>query len=229
MLTEFKSSEEKQMLGPQSGEISWPRMQKTSKLKDSYFQLKKDEEEGEEAEAKRFAATHQIRIDPPAANKLLLLFFAQTLQSETLLLLLLLIVYSWCRRNNNSLELHLESATVKKEPWKKTTFFCFEIFQQCQSILSMQQQYKPYIPNISIYEFHSSQPFTQNTRTPNNCGINNGLPKTKKKAKKRRKQQVEANRRERHGAGKNVYGNMVTNNPKGSPNVPWFWEFCGFP
>jgi hypothetical protein len=121
MLTEFKSSAEKQMLGPQSGEISWPRMQKTSKLKNSYFQLKKDEEEGEEAEAKRFAATHQIRIDPPAANKLLLLFFTQTLQSETLLLLLLLIVYSWCRRNNNSWELHLESATVKKEPWKKTT------------------------------------------------------------------------------------------------------------
>jgi hypothetical protein len=120
MLIEFKSSEEKQMLGPQSGEISWPRMQKTSKLKNSYFQLKKDEEEGEEAEAKRFAATHQIRIDPPAANKLLLLFFAQTLQSETLLPLLL-IVYSWCRRNNNSSELHLESATVKKEPWKKTT------------------------------------------------------------------------------------------------------------
>ncbi len=55
MLTEFKSSEEKQMLGPQSGEISWPRMQKTSKLKNSYFQLKKDEEEGEEAEAKTFA------------------------------------------------------------------------------------------------------------------------------------------------------------------------------
>jgi hypothetical protein len=119
MLIEFKSSEEKQMLGPQSGEISWPRMQKTSKLKNSYFQLKKDEGGGEEAEAKRFAATHQIRIDPPAANKLLLLFFAQTLQSETLLLLI--IVYSWCRRNNNSSELHLESATVKKEPWKKTT------------------------------------------------------------------------------------------------------------
>jgi hypothetical protein len=153
----------KQMLGPQSGEISWPRMQKTSKLKHSYFQLKKDEEEGEEAEAKRFAATHQIRIDPPAANKLLLLFFAQTLQCETLLLLLLLlIVYSWCRRDNNSLELHLESATVKKEPWKKTTFFCFEIFQQCQSTLSMQQQYKPYTLNIFTYEFHSSQPSTQN-------------------------------------------------------------------
>jgi hypothetical protein len=45
--------------------------------------------------------------------------------------------------------------------------------------------------------------------TPNNCSINNALPKTKKKAKKRRKQQVEANRRERDGAGKNVYGNMV--------------------
>jgi hypothetical protein len=140
MLTEFKSSEEKQTLGPQSGEISWPTMPKRNKLKNSYFQLKKEEE----AKAKRFAATHQIRIDPPAANKLLLLFFAQTLQSETLLLLLLLIVYSCCRRNDNSLELHLESAIVKKEPWKKTTFFCFEIFQQCQSTLSMQQQYKPF-------------------------------------------------------------------------------------
>jgi hypothetical protein len=148
MLTEFKSSEEKQMLRPQSGEISWPRMPKTNKLKNSYFQLKKEEE----AKAKRFAATHQIRIDPLAANKLLLLFFAQTLQSETLLLLLLLllIVYSCCRRNDNSLELHLESAIVKKEPWKKTTFFCFEIFQQCQSTLSMQQQYKPFIANINL-------------------------------------------------------------------------------
>jgi hypothetical protein len=148
MLTEFKSSEEKQMLGPQSGEISWPRMPKTNKLKNSYFQLKKEEE----AKAKRFAATHQIRIDPLAANKLLLLFFAQTLQSETLLLLLLLlqIVYSCCRRNDNSLELHLESAIVKKEPWKKTTFFCFEIFQQCQSTLPMQQQYKPFIANINL-------------------------------------------------------------------------------
>jgi hypothetical protein len=107
-------------------------------------------EERRRSQAKRFAATHQIRIDPPAANKLLLLFFAQTLQSETLLLLLLLIVYSCCRRNNNSLELHLESAIVKKEPWKKTTFFCFEIFQQCQSTLSMQQQYKPFIANINL-------------------------------------------------------------------------------
>lgn len=52
--------------------------------------------------------------------------------------------------------------------------------------------------------------------TPNNCGINNALPK---KTKKRRKQQVEANRRERHGAGKNVYGNMVTTDLKGSPKM----------
>jgi hypothetical protein len=44
----------------------------------------------------------------------------------------------------------LESAIVKKEPWKKTTFFCFEIFQQCQSTLSMQQQYKPFIANINL-------------------------------------------------------------------------------
>jgi len=37
MLTEFKSSEEKQTLGPQSGEISWPRMPKTNKLKKQLF------------------------------------------------------------------------------------------------------------------------------------------------------------------------------------------------
>jgi hypothetical protein len=55
---------------------------------------------------------------------------------------------------------------------------------------------------------------------PNNCGINNALPKkTKKEARKRRKRQVEANRRERHGAGKNVYGNMVTTDLKGSPKI----------
>ncbi len=36
---------------------------------------------------------------------------------------------------------------------------------------------------------------------------------------------MEANRRERHGAGKNVYGNMVTKDPQ---KFQLFCEFCAF-
>ncbi len=39
MLTEFKSSEEKQMLGPQSEEISWPRNAKNKQAKKQLFPI----------------------------------------------------------------------------------------------------------------------------------------------------------------------------------------------